>query len=124
MNLSTDESASETAMKDADGSAKAEATTANPIYTCPMHPEVEQDHPGNCPKCGMTLELKTVTAGNEAGNDDQENAELRDMTRRFWISVVLTLPVFFVGMLHQLPALGRQPWVTGVVSRWIRFALS
>jgi Cu+-exporting ATPase len=46
-----------------------------------MHPEVQQDHPGNCPKCGMTLELKTVTTGT----DDEESAELRDMTRRFWI---------------------------------------
>ena len=46
------------------------------IYTCPMHPEVEQDHPGDCPKCGMALEPKTVTAGT----DDEENAELRDMT--------------------------------------------
>src|SRR3954463_11988521 len=50
---------------------------AKAIYTCPMHPEIEQDHPGNCPKCGMALEPKTVAAGNE-----EENAELRDMTRR------------------------------------------
>ena len=56
-------------------------SAAKSIYTCPMHPEVQQDHPGDCPKCGMTLELKTVTAGT----DDEENAELRDMTRRFWI---------------------------------------
>jgi Cu+-exporting ATPase len=49
------------------------------IYTCPMHPEVQQEHPGNCPKCGMALEPKTVTAGA----DDGENAELHDMTRRF-----------------------------------------
>ena len=45
------------------------------IYTCPMHPEVQQDHPGDCPKCGMTLEPKTVTAAT----DDEESAELRDM---------------------------------------------
>src|SRR5271155_4711112 len=51
------------------------------IYTCPMHPEVQQDHPGDCPKCGMTLEPKTVTAGS----NDEENAELREMTKRFWI---------------------------------------
>jgi hypothetical protein len=55
-----------------------------------MHPEVQQDHPGDCPKCGMALEPKTVTAGT----DDGENAELRDMTRRFWIGAALTLPVF------------------------------
>jgi Cu+-exporting ATPase len=55
-----------------------------------MHPEVQQEHPGDCPKCGMTLEPKTVTAGT----DDEENAALRDMTKRFWIGAALTLPVF------------------------------
>ena len=64
---------------------KVDSPAAKPIYTCPMHPEVQQDHPGNCPKCGMTLELKTVTAGT----DDEESAELRDMTRRFWIGAGL-----------------------------------
>ena len=53
---------------------------AKTIYTCPMHPQIEQDHPGSCPICGMTLEPKNVVA-----NSDDENAELRDMTRRFWI---------------------------------------
>ena len=43
--------------------AKVQPSAANTIYTCPMHPEVQQDHPGNCPKCGMTLELKTAKAG-------------------------------------------------------------
>ena len=47
------------------------------IYTCPMHPEVQQDHPGDCPKCGMALEPKTATAGTE----DEENAELRGLYR-------------------------------------------
>jgi Cu+-exporting ATPase len=60
------------------------------IYTCPMHPEVQQDHPGDCPICGMPLEPMTATASTE----DQENAELRDMTKRFWIGAALTLPVF------------------------------
>ena len=54
-------------------------------YTCPMHPEIVRAEPGNCPICGMALEPRTVTAAEE------ENPELRDMTRRFWISVVLTL---------------------------------
>jgi Cu+-exporting ATPase len=90
------------------------------IYTCPMHPEVEQNHPGNCPKCGMTLEPKTVTAGT---NND-ENAELHDMTRRFWVGAALTLPVFLVAMSHLIPALGRQHWVNGNLSRWLQFALS
>ncbi|HUH43094.1 MAG TPA: heavy metal translocating P-type ATPase, partial [Sulfurimonas sp.] len=60
-------------------------------YTCPMHPEVVQDHPGSCPKCGMALEAVDVEA-------DEENQELTNMTRRFWISVVLTLPVFILAM--------------------------
>ena len=79
------------------------APTGKPIYTCPMHPEVQQDHPGNCPKCGMTLELRTVTAGA----DDQESAELRDMTRRFWIGAALALPVFVLAMAHLIPASGQ-----------------
>ena len=85
-----------------------------------MHPEVQQDHPGDCPKCGMTLELKTVTAGT----DDEENAELRDMTRRFWIGAALALPVFVLAMAHLIPALGRQSWVDSDVSRWMQFALA
>src|SRR5438034_1401023 len=68
------------------------------IYTCPMHPEIEQDHPGNCPICGMTLEPKTPI-----GHSEEDNAELRDMTRRFWIGAVLSLPVFVLGMAHVFP---------------------
>ena len=100
--------------------AKVESSATKPIYTCPMHPEVEQDHAGNCPKCGMTLELKTVTAGT----DDQENVELRDMTQRFWIGAALALPVFVLSMVHLIPALGRLPWVNRDASRWIQFALA
>jgi P-type Cu+ transporter len=72
------------------------------IYTCPMHPEIRQIGPGSCPICGMALEP-------EAGGAD-DGGELRDMSRRFWISTALTLPVFVIemgshfGLLH-LPAL-------------------
>ncbi len=90
------------------------------LYTCPMHPEVQQDHPGECPKCGMALELKTA----RAGGDGADHAELHDMTRRFWIGAVLTLPVFLLAMAHMIPALARQAWVTGDVSRWLQFVLS
>jgi P-type Cu+ transporter len=85
-----------------------------------MHPEVQQDRPGNCPKCGMTLEPKTATAGT----DDNENAELRDMTRRFWIGAALALPVFVLAMAHLIPDVGSQPWVESNVSRWLQFALA
>ncbi|HTI71059.1 MAG TPA: HAD-IC family P-type ATPase, partial [Candidatus Limnocylindria bacterium] len=90
------------------------------LYTCPMHPEIEQDHPGDCPKCGMALEPKTVSSA--VSEDDQ--AELRDMTRRFWIAAALTLPVFVVAMAHIIPALAHQNWLDGDPSRWTQFALS
>jgi Cu+-exporting ATPase len=85
-----------------------------------MHPEVEQNHPGDCPKCGMALERKTVTAGT----DDEENTALRDMTRRFWIGAALAVPVFLLAMSHMIPALDRQPWVNGHTSRWLQFGLT
>lgn len=91
------------------------------LYTCPMHPEVQQDHPGECPKCGMALEPMNANAG---ADDEEENAELNDMTRRFWAGAALTLPVFFLAMAHLIPALGRQPWITGDVSRWVQFILT
>src|SRR5580698_5031376 len=91
-----------------------ESSAAKPLYTCPMHPEVQQDHRGNCPKCGMTLELKTVAAGTADG----ESAELRDMTERFRIGAVLALPVFVLAMTHLVPALATRPWADGGVSRW------
>jgi Cu+-exporting ATPase len=90
------------------------------IFTCPMHPEVRQGHPGDCPKCGMTLEAMTV----KNIPDEGENTQLRDMTRRFWIGAALTLPVFVLAMAHMIPVLGRQPWVGGQVSRWMQFALT
>ena len=64
-------------------------------YTCPMHPEVTQDHPGSCPKCGMALEPTTVTV-------EEKNAELIDMSRRFWISAMLAVPVFFLAMIADI----------------------
>ena len=90
------------------------------IYTCPMHPEVQQDHPGDCPICGMPLEPMTATAAT----DDEENAELRDMTQRFWIGAALTLPVFVLAMAHLVPALAAQAWADSHASRWIQFALT
>jgi Cu+-exporting ATPase len=90
------------------------------IYTCPMHPEVQQDHPGDCPKCGMVLEPMTATIGT----DDEENSELRDMTRRFWIGAALAVPVFVLAMAHLIPSFGPDSWVMSDASRWIQFALS
>jgi len=119
--LSANSSVSEVAVEHADRStAKIESSAAKPIYTCPMHPEVQQDHPGNCPTCGMRLELRTVTAGS----DNQESAELRDITQRFWFGAALAVPVFVLAMTHLIPALAMQPWTDSGTSRWIQFALT
>ena len=119
--VSTDKVGSEAAVEQGKRStAIVESSAAKPIYTCPMHPEVQQDHPGECPKCGMTLEPKTVTAGTKV----DESAELRDMTKRFWFGAALALPVFGLAMAHLIPALGRQTWVVSDVSRWVQFALA
>ena len=90
------------------------------LYTCPMHPQIEQDHPGPCPICGMVLESKKFEAGHE-----EENVELKSMTRRFWIGLILTVPVlvlsmgdFVPGLRDLIHSLGRTPVV------WIEFVLS
>jgi Cu+-exporting ATPase len=88
---------------------------AGTIYTCPMHPEVRQVGPGSCPICGMALEPETVTA------DSGPNPELADMTRRFWIGLVLTAPVFTLEMGRHLGLGGLVPMRT---SNWIQFALA
>ena len=88
------------------------------VYTCPMHPEVLQDHQGDCPKCGMALEPMGITG--EDGEDD--NAELRDMTKRFIISAMLSLPVFLLAMGHLIPNF--QSWADSGFSRWVQFALT
>jgi len=69
------------------------AQAAAGIYTCPMHPEIRQDGPGSCPKCGMDLEPAAPTG-------EEDNAELRDLQRRFWTSAVLTVPVVALAMGH------------------------
>ena len=85
----------------------------NQIYTCPMHPEVRQDHPGNCPKCGMTLEPVLPSL------DDDENPELKDFQRRFWWTLPLTAIVFVLAMLgHHLQ------WMDMVVQSWVELVLA
>jgi P-type Cu+ transporter len=92
---------------------------AKVLYTCPMHPEIEQDHPGQCPKCGMALEAKTISPEME-----EDDSELNDMARRFWIAAGLTLPVFVVAMAHLVPAWRHAEWAVGNLSRWMQFILS
>jgi len=86
-------------------------------YTCPMHPEVIQDAPGNCPKCGMALESRTITV-------EEKNAELLDMTRRFWVSTALAFPVFIIAMtVDMFPGL-LPPGLSVKAAQWIQFLLA
>jgi len=99
-------------------SPKSEPAPAAPgaTYTCPMHPEIRQIGPGACPICGMALEPELVSA------DSGPNPELADMTRRFWIGLVLTLPVFALEMGGHLT--GLMMLVDAQTSAWLQFALA
>lgn len=105
---------------DAAGAAVPQAPAEAPpgaMYTCPMHPEIVQEGPGSCPKCGMALEPMTITA------DDGPNEELVDMTRRFRVSLVFAAPVFVIAMSrHVLP--GVTDSVPTIWLDWIEFALA
>ena len=89
---------------------------ASAIYTCPMHPQIRQLGPGTCPICGMALEPVTVTA------DSGANPELADMTRRFWVGIVLATPIFVLEMGGHL--IGHAFMLERGLSNLIQFALS
>ena len=89
------------------------SAAAGTIYTCPMHPEIRQDHAGNCPKCGMTLEPLLPEL------EEDENPELRDFQRRFWWTLPLTIIVTFLAMAGH-----RLKWFDMSVQSWGEFALS
>jgi P-type Cu+ transporter len=91
------------------------AAPAGAVYTCPMHPEVRQVGPGSCPICGMALEPEQVSL------DQARDPELIDMTRRFWIALVLTLPVFVLEMGGHL---GLTPTMASPWSNWISLVLA
>ncbi len=95
------------------GALPATLATAGSIYTCPMHPEIRQDHPGNCPKCGMTLEPVVPTL------EGDENPELASFTHRFWWTLPLTVIVTTLAMFgHQLG------WFDMTTQTWIELILS
>src|SRR5260370_15015044 len=135
--------------------ASAPAAAGAPLYTCPMHPEIRQDYPGSCPKCGMalesvapivpvskteyvcpmhpqivrselgncpicgmTLEPRTVSAG------DGQSPELVDMTRRFWISVALALPLILIEMSDMIPGQPLARAIPASTRTWIEFVLA
>ena len=89
------------------------------IYTCPMHPQIQQDHPGNCPICGMTLEPKTIGVG-----DEEEQREVNSLSRKFWIALVLTVPVLILAMGHAIPGLNLESIVPRRIGKWIEFGLT
>ncbi len=94
----------------------AEPVPEGATYTCPMHPEVRQIGPGSCPICGMALEPEIATA------DTGPNPELVDFTRRFWIGLALTLPVFALEMGAHI--VGGHGFIDQALSNWIQFALA
>jgi P-type Cu+ transporter len=87
-------------------------------YTCPMHPEIVREGPGSCPICGMALEPMTITA------EEPENEELRDMTRRFWAGVALTVPTLVIGMADVIPGRPLERLLTPTAAAWAQFALA
>src|SRR4026209_2830814 len=87
-------------------------------YTCPMHPEIEQDHPGACSKCGMTLEPKTI------GDEEHDHGEVNSLSRKFWIALVLTIPVLILAMGHAVPGLHIDAIVPRQIAKWIEFGLT
>ncbi len=88
------------------------------IFTCPMHPEIEQEEPGTCSKCGMELEPKYIEAGGE-----EDDSELRSMTVRLWVAVVLSVPVFLLAMLPMVDV-AVDEWLGPHVHRWLQLILS
>jgi len=87
------------------------------VYTCPMHPDVRQIGPGICPECGMALEPLVATL-------EEDTSELRDMTRRFWVSVTLTLPLLVISMGELVPALNLRERLDTTALNWLQAALA
>ena len=96
----------------------AKDTADSRPYTCPMHPEVRWVGPGSCPKCGMALEPVDVAAADEA-----PSAELTDMSRRFWVSLVLTIPVFALAMADVVAPRAAE-WLGPGTRLWIQLILT
>jgi len=100
------------------GHHRAETDVGRPgtIYTCPMHPQIRQDHPGACPICGMALEPVIATG------EHVHNLELSDMSRRFWVGLALAIPVVLLGMFGEM--LGLSRFISPLASQWIQFAFA
>src|SRR6266542_1768899 len=104
------------------GMALEPAAPAPPLvkteYVCPMHPEIVRAEPGACPICGMALEPRTVTL------EEETNPELVDMTRRFWVGVVLSLPIAFLAMSEMIPGQPLQRSFSPRLLNWLQLVLA
>jgi P-type Cu+ transporter len=94
--------------------------TEQTIYTCPMHPEIEQDHPGDCPICGMRLEPKTRVATAE----HDEDRETRSLAFKFWVGLILTIPLLALALGQMVPGLSTDRWMPTKVNQWIQLILA
>lgn len=94
-------------------------TPAKTEWTCPMHPEIISDEPGNCPKCGMALEPMAT-----AEEEEEKNPELIDMTRRFWVSAVLTAPLVIMVMGGFVPGIKIDSLIPMDIRRWLELILA
>jgi len=99
---------------------KEESAKPSPkvIYTCPMHPEIRQDHPGDCPKCGMTL---VPEKGEETS---EEEKAYKQMTKKFWIALILTVPVLIIAMSEFIPFINLESLAPKRIWNWIEFVLA
>ncbi len=88
------------------------------IYTCPMHPEVKQSKPGDCPECGMALEPQTISL------QEEKNIELINMTKRFWISLILLIPLIFITISLSIPAISIRNIISFKTVQWLEFIIS
>jgi Cu+-exporting ATPase len=97
----------------------AETPKTGATYTCPMHPEIRQNEPGSCPKCGMALEPRTVSL------EEEESPELIDMMRRFRVGVVLTIPLVLIAMRTYIPGLSLiESLIPSEILKWVELILA
>ncbi len=93
--------------------------SASQKYTCPMHPEIEQDHPGDCPKCGMDLEPLIPV-----GESSHEQKEVRELSFKFWISLSLTIPIMIMALTEMLPVFNVDAFSISSLFPWVEFILA
>ncbi len=99
--------------------SKASSSSSKVIYTCPMHPEIRQDHPGDCPKCGMHLEPLSPT-----GEDSEEKKLIHSLSLKFWIGLALTIPLVLMVLSEMIPAINFEVFIPRRLSPFIQLFLA